>query len=79
MQTETLKITVNKATDISSPDYETRNANARLIAAAPELLQCLENILWLESDYCHGKNEASRKLADNMKQIRATIAKAKVE
>lgn len=64
-----------EVTDISSADV----TQARLIAAAPDLLQCLENILWLESDYCHGKNETSRKLADNMKQIRAAIAKAKGE
>jgi hypothetical protein len=38
------------------------NAAADTIAAIPELITALRAFDWLRADYCHGKNEASRRL-----------------
>ena len=54
--------------DVYHHSYENREANSALIAAAPELLDALQNI-------CAGKLDA-----DEMKEIaRAALSKARVQ
>ena len=53
-------------------DYETDMANARLIVAAPDLLEALQGMIEVVSNTEYG--EIDRKLA--VKDARATIAKA---
>lgn len=58
---------------VQGPDYDTRAANARLIAAAPDLLEALEAI----AEMTH--NAAGGMHAEIYDAARAAIAKAKGE
>ena len=58
--------------------------NARLLAAAPELLEALQRLVWKSVDHLHGLQdypetetpEYVQQLADYIKAARAAIAKA---
>lgn len=65
-----------QSTSEQTYDDTTIEANARLIAAAPELLAALDNCRSLLEHYeiCYGKGP---KLTNNIKAARSAIAKAR--
>ena len=58
------------ATDLTEDDYQKRDADLRLIAAAPDLLEALQRMLDAPS---HGTHEAMRRANE---AARAAIVKA---
>ena len=63
---------INKKGERQAGDFETEEANARLIAAAPDLLEALEKFTLLNPD--HYKD-----IAGFIKNAQAAISKAKGE
>ena len=62
----------------AGPPYDEMLANARLIAAAPELLEALKRALrWFDGDFPYGHEEAEREGATEA--ARAAIKKARGE
>jgi hypothetical protein len=56
---------------ISNPDYEKAKANARLITAAPDLLEALQSLIDMDVAYHRGP-----KVEEAVEVARAAIAKA---
>lgn len=62
-------------TDYAAPDADTAMANARLIAAAPDLLAALQGLAWAVS----GIEYVETEYAEQVAQARAAIAEAQGE
>ena len=62
-------------TDYAAPDADTAMANARLIAAAPDLMAALQGLAWAVS----GIEYVETEYAEQVAQARAAIAKAQGE
>jgi hypothetical protein len=65
-----------KVARVSGATFDEAKANARLIAASPDLLEALREVLKHEEWHAASADEVTREARDAIRKARAAIAKA---